>query len=139
MSTQPAPRFTPNPTGLAAEFYAHCARGELRFQRCSGCAAWRHPPRVLCPHCGSESWEWARSSGRGKVFSWTTTHQPLHPAFAQDVPYAVCVVELEEGPRLVSMVRDVAPAELLLDMPVEVGFDVVSEAIGLHFFRQCRR
>ncbi len=128
------PRFTPNPEGLHAEFYAFCAKGELRFQRCNACAAWRHPPRILCPRCGAESWEWARSSGRGKVYSWTITHQALLPMFAEDLPYAVVVVELDEGLRLVSALRGIEPAAIALNLPVEVRFHKVSDTIGLHWF-----
>jgi uncharacterized OB-fold protein len=129
------PRYTPAPTDFAAEFYAHCARGELRFQRCTGCGAWRHPPRILCPQCASEAWEWARSSGRGRLFSWTVTHQGIVPWFAQDVPYAVAVVELEEGPRIVSGLRGIPLDRLALGLPLEVAFEKVSEEIGLHYFR----
>lgn len=129
------PRYTPSPTGDTAEFYQHCARGELRFQRCASCRTWRHPPRVACARCGSEDWSWERSSGRGTLFSWTVTHQPLVPGFADDVPYAVIVVELEEGIRLVSGLRGVAPDALELGMPLVVDFAPVSDAIALHFFR----
>ncbi len=132
------PRFTPNPTDLAAEFYAHCARRELRFQRCEDCGTWRHPPRVLCGRCASERWQWALSSGRGRLFTWTVTHQPLVPAFAEAVPYVVAVVELEEGVRLVSGLRGIEAAELELDLPLEVGFEIASETIGLHYFRPRR-
>jgi uncharacterized OB-fold protein len=128
-------RFTPSPSGYSAEFYAYCARGELRFQRCGSCRCWRHPPRVTCPRCGSEQWAWERSSGRGTLFSWTVTHQALAPGFADDVPYPVAVIEMEEGVRLVSGLRGVAPAALALDLPLEVGFVPVSDGIALHFFR----
>jgi uncharacterized OB-fold protein len=128
------PRFTPNPDGLAAEFYSHCARGELRLQRCDGCRGWRHPPRIMCPQCGSERWQWTSVSGRGVVYTWTVTHQPMAPPFAEDVPYAVVVVELEEGPRIVTAVREIEPAALALGLPVEARIVPVSDAIGLHYF-----
>jgi uncharacterized OB-fold protein len=132
------PAFTPSPSGLNAEFYAHGARGELRFQRCDGCGAWRHPPRVMCARCASERWQWARSSGRGRLFSWTVTHQALAPGFMDATPYVVAVVELEEGPRLVTGLRDLERTALALDLPLEVGFEKVSDAIGLHYFRPRR-
>jgi hypothetical protein len=128
-------RFTPSPSGFSAEFYAHCARGELRFQRCSRCRTWRHPPRVACPKCGSEGWAWERSSGRGTLHSWTVTHQALAPGFADDVPYAVIVVELEEGVRLVSGLRGLALDALELDLPLEAEFVAVSAQLALHCFR----
>ena len=129
------PKPTPQPEDLNAEFYGWCAKGELRFQRCGDCRRWRHLPRVMCAACGSTRWTWEGSSGRGVVFSFTVTHQAMHPAFADDVPYAVVVVELEEGVRLVSGLRGLAPEQLALDLPVEVEFEPVSDEIALPYFR----
>jgi uncharacterized OB-fold protein len=128
----------PHPDGLNAEFYEYCAQRELRFQRCA-CGVWRHPPRVLCAACGSEQWEWAGASGRGRVFTWTVTHQALHPAYADDVPYALLVVEMDEGVRMVSTLRELDPADLALDLPVEVVFEPRSETITLPCFRPLAR
>src|SRR5690349_16658864 len=108
----------PNPAGLNAQFYAYCADGELRFQRCGACGAWRHPPRYRCGACGSPEWTWERSTGRGRVFSWTVTHRAIDPAYADELPYAIVVVELDEGPRLVGNLRDLAPSALTLGRPV---------------------
>ena len=130
------PRASPAASdGLNAEFYAHCARGELRLQRCSACQRWRHPPRVRCAQCGSDVWQWERTSGRGIVYTWTVVHQAMVPMFAEDLPYAVVVVELTEGPRLVTAVRGIAPADLRIGLPVEVAFATVSPTVGLHWFR----
>jgi uncharacterized OB-fold protein len=128
------PRFTPNPDGLSAEFYAHLATGELRLQRCDDCERWRHPPRILCGACGSERWTWRPVSGRGAVYTWTVTHQALLPSFADDLPYAVVVVELDEGPRLVTAVRGIEPGALRVGLTVEARIARVSQAIGLHWF-----
>jgi uncharacterized OB-fold protein len=130
----PTLRIVPNPIGLNAEFYAHCARGELRFQRCGACGAWRHPPRFLCAACGSPEWTWEQASGRGRVFSWTVTHQAVDPAFADELPYAVVVAEMEEGPRLVGNLRGIAPSQLALDLPVTVGFEAVNDRVALLHF-----
>ena len=135
MSDAPfVPRYTPSPDGLTAEFYAHLAAGALKLQRCNACGTWRHPPRILCGRCGSADWQWSPTSGRGILFSWTITHQMLFPPFADDLPYAVVVVELEEGPRLVTALRGIDHAALRLDLPVELRIARVSDAIGLHYF-----
>ena len=126
----------PELEGLAKEFYAFCRQGELRFQRCSGCGAWRHVPREMCAACGSFEWEWSKSSGRGRVFTWTVVARALHPAFAQDVPFAPAVIELEEGVRLLSQVVDCAPEALCVGMPVEVVFDAATPEIALPRFRR---
>jgi uncharacterized OB-fold protein len=63
------------------------------------------------------------------------SHQALHPGFADEVPYAVLVVEMDEGVRIVSGLRDMAPAGLYLGLPVEVEFEIRSETIKLPVFR----
>ena len=136
---KPELRLVPHPVGLNAEFYAHCAAGELRFQRCGACGTWRHPPRYRCAACGSGEWSWERSSGRGRVFSWTVTHRAVDPAYEDELPYAVVVVELDEGPRLVGNLRGgLTPAELRLELPVEVEFEPVADGIALTHFRPSR-
>ena len=122
--------------GFAKEFYEGCQRGELLFQCCGRCDAWRHVPRELCAECGSWEWSWKASSGRGKVFTWTVIARPLHPAFAEDVPLAAVVVELEEGVRILSHVIDCPPEELEMEMPVEVSFESITEDITLPRFRR---
>ena len=111
----------PKLEGLTGEFYDWIARGELRFQRCGACRTWRHLPRPICATCHGTEWSWGRSSGRGRVFTWTVTHRSLHPAFT-GVPYAQVLVEMDEGPRVLSWVVDVAPEELEFEMPVTVEF-----------------
>lgn len=122
--------------GFTREFYQHCQRSELRFQRCTSCGAWRHVPRHKCGACSSWEWEWARSSGRGQVFSWTVVSRPMHPDFVEEVPYAPAIIEMEEGVRLVSWVVDCPPDELSKGMPVQVFFDAVSDEVTLPKFRR---
>jgi uncharacterized OB-fold protein len=136
MSEQTYGKPLPSMTGLAGEFYGWCRAEELRFQRCSDCGAWRHVPREMCAGCGSMKWEWQRSSGRGRVFTWTTTAMPLHPAFKDAVPYATVVVEMDEGVRIVSELVDCRPEEIAIDMPVRVVFDAVTDAVTLPKFRR---
>ncbi len=122
--------------GLTKEFYNWCRRGDLRFQRCSACQAWRHVPRPMCAACGSFEWTWQRSSGRGTVFSWTVAERPMHPAFQHDAPYAPVVIEMEEGVRLVSEMLDCSPDELEIGMPVELVLDHVTPEITLPKFKR---
>jgi uncharacterized OB-fold protein len=130
----PDARVVPDPVGRNAEFYAWCARGELRFQRCDDCATWRHPPRATCGRCGSTRASWVPASGRGRVWSWTVTHQAFDPAFADELPYAVVVVETDEGPRLVGNLRGIAVEALQLDLPVTVALEPVSERVAFVVF-----
>ena len=132
MSDRPLPELE----GHSKEFYDWCAKGELRFQRCTSCQAWRHVPREMCAKCGSSDWEWAKSSGRGTVFTWTVAERPMHPAFADAVPYAPVVVEMDERVRVVSEIIDCEPGELEIGMRVEVAFAKVSDDVTLPKFRR---
>jgi uncharacterized OB-fold protein len=89
----------------------------------------------MCPGCGSFDWGWARSTGRGTVYSWTTIERPMHPAFADAVPYAVVVVEMDEGVRLASRLVDRDPRELSVGLTVTVVFDQVGDGVTLPVFR----
>ena len=90
---------------------------------------------MMCPDCGSDAWTWQPSSGRGRLFSWTVSHRAPHPAFAAEVPYTVALVELEEGVRMVSGLREVSPESLQLDLPLEVVFEALEGGGSLPFFR----
>ncbi|HSO94666.1 MAG TPA: OB-fold domain-containing protein [Acidimicrobiia bacterium] len=135
MTPPTAPKPRPVLEGMTAAYYDYCARGELRFQRCEDCGTWRHPPRALCAACGSARWAWGRSTGRGRVFTWTVVHQAMSPAFAPEIPYAVIVVETDEGVRVVTNLRGAGPEVLRLDLPVEVTFEAVDDELTLPMFR----
>ena len=130
--TKPLPRCDDN----HREFYEFCKDHELRFQRCFDCKAWRHMPRDSCEACGSFNWNWQPSSGNATLFTWTIVHRALHPAFADEIPYTVVVVEMEEGVRLVSRLVDVSNEELELGLPLEAVFEEVTPEITLHKFRK---
>ncbi len=122
--------------GLTKEFYDWCAKGELRFQRCTDCGTWRHIPREICPRCSSFKWEWAKSSGQGTVYTWTVVERALHPAFATSTPYAPVVIELEGGVRLLTQLSDIAPKDLQIGMPVVVDFKAVTPEVTLPYFKR---
>jgi uncharacterized OB-fold protein len=132
MSDRPLPQPDDD---LVAAFWDFCAKEELRFQRCTPCGTWRHLPRLRCAKCGSPEFSWERSSGRGRVYSWTVTHQAPIRVFAAQAPYAVLVVELEEGVRMIAGLVDASPSELRLDLPVEVVFERITPEAALPQFR----
>jgi uncharacterized OB-fold protein len=115
-------------------FWEGINKHELVFQKCKQCGAWIHPPRPTCPSCRSFEREWARSSGKGTVYSWVTYLESPHPAFK--APFSVVLVELEEGLKLISNMVDVAPEEISIGMPVEVVFDEITEGLTLPKFRK---
>jgi uncharacterized OB-fold protein len=91
---------TPVTDADGAPFWEYAAQGELRVQACADCAELRFPPRPCCPHCQSFASEWRAVSGRGRIWSYVVPHPPLLPAYAEQAPYNVVVVELEDAPRI---------------------------------------
>ena len=119
-------KMIPDPDGRNADFYRLAASGRLHLQRCTSCQHYYHPPRYLCRECGSGELEFVPSEGRGRVFSWTVTHRPVDPGWAEELPYATVVVAMEEGVRLVGALNG-DPGALELDRPVTVEIDPVSD------------
>lgn len=115
-------------------FYAAAARHELVVQRCSACGTLRFPARPLCTACLATESEWVPVSGDGEVFSFNVMHQVYHPGFAAEVPYAVVVVQLAEGPKLISNLVGVAPHAIRIGMPVRVVFEAISDEVTLPKF-----
>ena len=127
---KPLPRIDEESRG----WWEALARHELYFQRCRGCGTDRLYPRALCPACLSSATEWVRASGRGTVYTFTVTRQNQAPGFREELPYVLAIVELEEGPRLMTNVIGCAPDAVRIGMPVEVVFDDVTPEVTLPKF-----
>lgn len=114
--------------GPDAVFREALARGTIRLQRCLACGKSIFYPRLLCHHCGSPRLEWFTPTGRGRVHSTSTVR--VRPE--RGASYNISLVELEEGPRLMSRVVDVAVDDVKIDMPV-VAFvgEIDSEPVVL--------
>ena len=93
----------PVPTPETQPFWDGCAAGELRIQRCADCGRPYFYPRPVCPACGSRNVEWFTASGRATLYSYVINHRPA-PGFEDDAPYAIAVVELDEGPRMMTSI-----------------------------------
>jgi uncharacterized OB-fold protein len=113
-------------------------RHELVIQRCAACGAWRHPPAPVCASCRSAETRWERVQGRGRIYSYTIIHHPVHPALADRVPYNVVLVELPEagGVRLLSNLVDVPAEDVRIGLEVEVVFEDLDEETTLARFRR---
>jgi uncharacterized OB-fold protein len=129
---KPLPQVSPE----MAPFFEAAHRHQLVVQRCAGCGALRFPARSICSTCLSRESTWVPVSGRGTVFSFAIMHQAVHPGFAAEAPYAVVVVELDEGPRLLSNLVDCPTADVRVGMPVEVVFDALTPEVTLPKFRR---
>jgi uncharacterized OB-fold protein len=127
VTTPPAkakPKVTPVPTPETQPYWDAAAAGELRIQRCADCGIAYFYPRPICPSCGSGNVEWFTASGRATLYSYVINHRPA-PGFEADAPYAIAVVQLAEGPRMMTSLVgvDPTPEALQLDMELRVAFE----------------
>ena len=122
MST-PRPKAAPQPTPASQPFWDGTRAGELRLQQCDACHEHVLYPRPRCPHCGAAALRWVRASGRGKLHTYVVSHLAA-PGWEGETPYVIAVVQLDEGPRMMSNLVGVPadPARLALDMPLQVVF-----------------
>lgn len=117
-------------------FWDGVKRHELVFQKCQDCGAFVHPPRPMCPHCQSLKKQWVPSSGKGEIYSWVNIVFPKAAYPGIKVPYAVILVEMEEGVRVISNIVDVEPQDIQIGMPVEVVFDDIDKKLTLYKFKK---
>ncbi len=137
MSQESAPlsKPVPVPDDLSRPFFEAARRHQLVTQRCRQCQTYQTGARIVCDECLSPELEWTPVSGRGSVHTFAIMHQRYHPAFFDELPYNIAVVELEEGPRLPTNLVGVANEDIRVGMPVVVMFEDVSEEISLPKFR----
>jgi hypothetical protein len=114
-------------------YWEGCGRGELVLQRCTECGTVQHRPRAVCASCLSGEIEHFVASGRGHVHTFTVTHQNQMPGFREACPYVLAYVQLEEGPRLMTNIVGCDPADVRIDMPVEVSFAIQERDDGEAF------
>ncbi len=116
-------------------FWEGCKRHELLLQWCRDCQKYQFFPRAICSHCWGQDLEWRKSSGRGKVYTYTVVHQNKAPGFRDEVPYVLAYVELEEEVRLLTNIVGCGPQEVRIDMPVEVVFEDATPTVSIPKFR----
>ncbi len=130
----------PKPDPITAPFWESLKAHAMKIQRCNDTGKFFFYPRGLSPFTLSDNISWEPVSGRGVVHAFTIVYQNRDPAFAEEVPYVVAIVELEEGVRLMSNLVEVEPdpAHVWIGMPVEVVYDDVTDEITLPRFRPVR-
>jgi uncharacterized OB-fold protein len=116
-------------------FWDGCLRGELLLQRCSACKAFRHPPSPVCPACLSDKHEWVPASGRGKLYTYSVIRETRAKGWDTLVPYVLAVVTLDEGPRMLTNLINIAPEAVKMEMPVEVTFAELDGTTKLPLFQ----
>ncbi len=127
------PRPVPGPED--APFWESCREHELRLQRCDDCGTFRYHPRARCPQCRSAHATWTAVRGTGTVASFTICYPPVLPAFADRAPYNAVVVQLDEGPFMVSNLVDIDNDAIEVGLPVEVTFVDLDDDLTLPQFR----
>ena len=125
----------PVPIDVTRPFWDGLASDEIRLQRCRDCGSWVFYPRPRCSSCLSAALDWHTASGRATLYSYTVARQPTHPAFADEVPQLLAVVELTEGVRVSTTLVDVDPAHVSVGTPVAPVFDHGDDGLTLLRFR----
>ncbi len=136
MSIDAARKPLPMPDADTARLWEGLRQGKLLLQHCEDCNHVQYYQQALCRACGSENLIHRPASGRGKVHSFSVVHRAPGPAFKVDVPYAVLLVELQEGPRMISSYVGGDPAEVTFDMDVTLVCEPMNDEITLPRFKR---
>lgn len=118
-----------------ARFWAEAGRGLLVLQRCDDCGAVIWYPRFFCPQCGGTNTSWFNASGGGAVYTFTVVRKSRRAGYAEAVPYVVAVVELDEGPRILTNLVDCDPEVVRIGQRVVLTFVPTPGGSALYRFR----
>jgi len=123
----------PRPTPTEQPFYDACAAGKLVLQHCQHCGHVLFYPRTHCDACQSDQLAWEDASGAGTIASYTVVRRAVSADF--ETPYVIALIDLAEGPRMMSQIIDADPDALAVGLSVKVDFAAWSEDITLPVFR----
>lgn len=131
-----APRFDlPTVEDETRPFWDAAAEGRLLIQRCDACGEWQYYPRPFCKRCWSEDVQWAEASGRGTLYTFSVVRRNDLPPFGDRVPYVPAIVDLDEGPRMMTEVVDADPDTLEIGTALVVDFADVDDELKRPVFR----
>ena len=125
----------PSVVGETKAYWDSCRRGQLLIQKCDACNEYQFYPRGICAHCWSNDIKWIKASGKGTVWTYTVTYQNRTPGFAEEVPYVLALVELEEGVKMFTNIVECDPRQVSIGMAVEVTFVPATDQISVPFFK----
>lgn len=128
-------KFFPHPTVETAPYWEGCRNHKLLIQQCKDCGHSQFYPRIICTNCMSDNVDWVPASGKGKVISYTIMHRAITKAYLAEAPYVIALIELNEGPTMMSNVVQCDPESVSIGMDVEVIFEDWSEEISVPKFR----
>jgi uncharacterized OB-fold protein len=136
MSTQDVPRFDqPVVEEESRAFWEGLRDSRLLIKHCTACGAFHYYPRPFCPTCWSDDVEWYEASGRAAVYTYSTVYVNDLPPFGPQVPYIAAVVELDEGPRMMTRLVDCTKDDITLGMPVQVTYADLDDELKIAVFR----
>ena len=115
-------------------YWEGLAQGELRIQRFDTCSRHVFYPRAICPHCFSDQLSWITTTGKGTIYSYTVVHQAYGP-YADEVPFVIAIVELEEGVRMMTRIVGAPREQVTIGAPVHVTFVTPGEGVTLPYFQ----
>ncbi|HEY3063726.1 MAG TPA: Zn-ribbon domain-containing OB-fold protein [Chloroflexota bacterium] len=127
-------KLIPGITPLTKPYWQGAQQGELLIQRCDQCSHQWHPPLPLCPACHSSAITWVPVSGRGHVYSYTVVYHATHVAMADKIPYISALIQLDEGPRVLTNLRNCPAEQAHVGMPVRLIFEPLTDEITLPQF-----
>jgi len=134
METNPVTKPVPRPSPESRAFWEGAKAGKLMLPRCNSCGRFWFPPSQRCRHCLSADFDWRESGGKGRIYSFVVYHRVYHPAFEAEVPYVVAIVELDEGPRLLSNIVGAPPEEVRCDQRVKVVYEDAGAGVAIPKF-----
>ncbi|MBC3843745.1 hypothetical protein GXW82_36600 [Streptacidiphilus sp. 4-A2] len=118
----------PVPDAFTQVYWDAAAQGRLLLRRARGLRRAHHYPREFCPYCWSEDVAWEQASGRACLYTWSEVHANDLPPFRDRLPYVAAVVDLAEGPRLMTEVVDCPAGLLRIGMELAVSFPTTAAA-----------
>ncbi len=121
----------PLPTPTSQPFWNALREERVALQRCDACSTWVHYPRSHCPNCLARELSWHTVPGNGTLYTFTVTHQPTSPHFADEMPQILAVVELPEGVRLTSTLCAVETGDVAVGMALKPYFEHTDAGITL--------
>ena len=125
----------PQPTAWSKPFWDAAKQHKLVLKKCKQCGHIDHPPYLYCTACSGEDAEWVESSGKAKLYAYAVNTYGVPFPFMEDLPYVLAMVDLPEGPRMISNVVGCSPKDLRNGMDLEVIFDQVSPEVVLPKWR----
>ena len=125
----------PTPDDESQPFWDAARDGRLLIKRCAACGRAHHYPRPFCPYCWSRNVIWEQAAGTGTVYTFSVVYRNDLPPFNERVPYVAAVVELDEGPRMMTNVVDCDVDDVTVGMPVEVTFRAIDDTVTVPVFR----